>query len=818
MIESVTNISEMNKALRSRCESVGLQFDCGAGGLFNAGVAFVAEAPGDREVEQRVPLVGGTGKMLWDCLRKENLTRNQTYITNVIKRRLLSMTESYGKSKAVISSGEFSHWRAVLLEELTQLPNLRYIVALGNYAMQALTGHTGITQRRGDVIPITIANRERFVITTYNPAMILREPKLEVTFRADLHKLTRVVMGAYKPPRINEIINPTYTEALEYIDYCERIGHAVSYDIEFMAQETACIGLAPSDDEGMCINFRQQHANRYDLWQEREIRLRLQKLFSNREVKFIGQNANFDMYWMWFKDRIRVHRTWFDTMLAHHVLYPPLPHNLGYITAQYTDIPYYKDDIAEWREVGDIDMFWRYNVKDCVATRRAAFRMHTELRDQGLEKFFFDHVMMLQSHLVRMTVGGIKCDQQLKDHFTEDLAKDIEQKRASFVEACRRATFNDEYECNPLSPRHLGKLFFEDLRLVGRGTSTDAENRERMLKHPRTSDSAKEVIRILDEYKSDHKFFSTYASSTIDDDGRFRCEYKQSGVQSAPGRLSSAQTMWGTGLNLQNIPDRAKQMFLIDDGYVASYFDASQIEARIVAYVANIPMWKEQFERARLNPGSYDAHCALASEMFKLPYDDVPKTDKDLEGCPTLRYIAKRCRHGLNYRMGYDRLATVSGLSIRDAESAWSAYHRTTPEITRWWATTITDVRRDRMLMSPLGRRWILLERFDDSALDSIIAFVPQSTAGDKICSVIYQSENDPDWPVDARIILNIHDALIAIHRPVDGVLVRSIMRKYMEQPIIINGESLIVPSEFAETVPGPDGKHSWASLRKIAA
>jgi DNA polymerase-1 len=608
----------------------------------------------------------------------------------------------------------------------------------------------------------------------------------------------------------------TFSEAIEYIDYCERIGHAISYDIEFMAQETACIGLAPSDDEGMCINFRDHHSNRFTVPEERDIRLRLQKLFSNKEVRFIGQNANFDMYWMWFKDRIRVHGTWFDTMLAHHVLYPQLPHNLGYITSQYTDMPYYKDDISEWREVGDIDMFWRYNVKDCVATRRAAFSMLTELRDQQLEEFFFEHVMMLQPHFVRMTVGGVKCDETLKQSYVEDLAKDIEERRRAFVAACRVATHKDDYECNPLSPRDLGRLFFEELRLVGRGVSTNAENRARLFKHPRTSEPAKEVIRILDEYKIEQKFFSTYASSTIDDDGRFRCEYKQTGVQSAPGRLSSSQTMWGTGLNLQNIPERGKGMFLIDDGYVASYFDASQIEARIVAYLANITKWKEQFERARLNPGSYDAHCALASDMFKVPYDQVPKSDFDANGKHTIRYVAKRCRHGLNYRMGADRLATASGLTLREADNAWHIYHRENPEIAVWWTDTIAEVRRTRMLMSPFGRRWILLERFDDDALESIVAFKPQSTAGDKVASVIYLSENDPRWPSDARIILNIHDALIAIHREQDGPMVRKIMKEHMETPIIIRGEALIIPSEFAVTVPDDSGKHRWSTLKKI--
>ena len=82
-----------------------------------------------------------------------------------------------------------------------------------------------------------------------------------------------------------------------------------------------------------------------------------------------------------------------------------------------------------------------------------------------------------------------------------------------------------------------------------------------------------------------------------DDDGRWRCAYKQTGVASAPGRLSSSQTAWGSGLNMQNIPEQAKNMFVAPPGWEFSYYDMSQIEARIVAALAHIPKWLDQFEK-----------------------------------------------------------------------------------------------------------------------------------------------------------------------------------------------------------------------------
>jgi len=228
-----------------------------------------------------------------------------------------------------------------------------------------------------------------------------------------------------------------------------------------------------------------------------------------------------------------------------------------------------------------------------------------------------------------------------------------------------------------------------------------------------------------------------------------------------------------------------------------------------------------------LHPGSYDAHCALASEMFKVPYEQVPRKDRDGEGKPTIRYIAKRCRHGLNYRMAPDKLATVTGLSSVEAEQAYRLYHMASPEIQLWWDDAIELVRRFGQITTCLGRRWVLLERFDPAALDSIIAFEPQSINGDWTSSVTYKAHHDPEWPPTARIVVNVHDANIALNRIADGPAVRAIMKRHAEKPIWINSianrlrgidkpEPLIVPAEMGQSLPGPDGVHRWSTIHKV--
>jgi uracil-DNA glycosylase family 4 len=826
-----TSIKDANHELRALVGASGLSFDCGSGGNINSTIAIVAEAPGERELQQGIPLIGGSGKYLWDILRKDKLTRNDVYITNVVKRKLVSAAEGHEltdkQSKITLSKQERANWRHILLEELGRLPNLQFVVALGGYALQALVGYEAISKARGSVWPIQLGTRTVQVLATYNPAHVMREPRMEIVFRFDLDKLSRLRKGEFHVPRIDTLINPTFREALDALRYLDTCQDPIAYDIETMANETACVGFAPSNEIGICINFRSQGTNHFTLQQERDVRLAIQRLLMDKDKKFITQNGHYDAAWLWYKDRIRCHGHWFDTMLAHHTLYPPLPHDLGFITAQYTDHPYYKDEGKLWKEDGDIDAFWEYNVKDCCITRMASEKMAVELETHGLSKFFHEHVMRLQPHLIEASINGVMSDVGRKDKLATELGRELEVARGLCQAKARECTGIPTYELNPNSPAQLADLFFNQLQLVGRGTSTDAENRQRISRNPRTSRPARELVEAIDAYKEQAKFVSTYIGAEPDTDGRWRCTYKQTGVSSAPGRLSSAQTHWHTGLNFQNIPENAKDMFIAPMGWEFSYYDMSQIEARIVAFLADIPVWKTQFENARLHPGTYDAHCALASDMFKVPYEQVPRKDRDAEGRPTIRYVAKRCRHGLNYRMAPDKLATVTGLSHTEADRAYRLYHMATPEITVWWDDAIDLVRRNGSIHTCLGRRWLLMERFDPVALDSIIAFEPQSINGDHTSSVIYKCHADPEWPPTARIVINVHDANIALNRIEDGPTVRAIMKHHAEQPIWINSirnrlhgidrpEPLVVPAEMAVSRAGNDGIHRWSTIEKL--
>lgn len=800
-----------------------LHYQVGGDGPLSARVVVVGEAPGTREVEASAPFVGSSGSIMWKCLKDHcGLTRMDVYTTNVAKRQ--SAITSGAKDAIPIT--ELRLWEEILQYELRQLPNVRYIILMGNYALQAMLGEKGIGNWRGSVVYKKLPNGfDGAYMCMYNPAMILREAKFQPIFQLDMKKLNKVLNVEYRNELITHRINPTFNEAFQWCEKMIDERLPVSFDIETLAYETACVGFANSPNEGMCINFRTESANRFSVNEEMRLYQKINQVLTHPRVKLVAQNGNFDSYWLWYKDRIKVKPLWFDTMLAHHTLYPTLPHSLAFLTSQYTNHPYYKDDGKLWKEKqvihkSGIDSFWRYNVKDVCITLACQKMIERELVAQRMETFFYGHVMRLQPHLVKMTVLGVKCDVNLKHVFTDEITQDVANMKADFTTKARLLTNDPTYEPNPGSPKQMNELFYDKLKLPSSGgKSIDVTNRTRLLALPTLPDKVGELLQLFNKYAQENKFLGTYAKMEIDEDDRIRCVYKQTGVQSAPGRLSSEATLWGSGSNLQNQPTRAQKMFIADEGYEFSYTDGSQAEARVVAVLWKVKGLLENFELARSRSG-FDVHRANAARIFKKPYEQIPEYDRDpVTDAPTHRFLGKRCVHGLNYRMQPAKLAETCEISMGQASEAYFSYHRAFPEIKQAWSATIEEIRRNGMLFTPLGRRLILLginPYTDDEAMDSIIAFKPQSTIGDHVSRMIYLCEDDSQWPKTARICLNIHDALIALNRIEDGPTVRAIMKKYGELTIPSEHGNIDIPFEVKHSTPDEYGVRRWSTMEKI--
>lgn len=826
---------QLLRELHNHARTAGLRIDCCCSGSVNAKIAFVGDYVGETEVRTGMPLSGGAGKVLWDALKKIDLSRNQVYTTNVIKRQVSMSNKSNVKSP--IDKTELLTWRELLKFELAQLPNLELVVLMGNFALEAVLGEKGISNWRGSLVSRQLGERNMRVYVLNNPAAVIHDPRSEVVFRMDVGKLGRIVAGKFEEHVINATINPTFDEACDIIhNYhyeCSIHGTPLSYDIETIAGETACIGFATDANHGACIALRGMQENTYTLEQDIRLYRDLQQLLCSPKVRLIAQNGAYDATWLWFKDRIRVAPHYIDTLLGHHCLYPRLPHSLQFLTTQYTNHRFYKDEKDTWRTKDDIDQFWEYNVKDACITWACAKRIEQELKQQKLWDFFQNHVMRVQRHLIPMTVLGLPINVQLRDELYHSYTDDVVELEREVHDAIAAATGIPGYPYNPNSPDQEKRLLFHQLKLRGRNGKATKENREAILENEKTPEVGRRVVRAIQEYKTAFKFLSTYARIPLDYDNRIRCDWKQYGVVEAPGRLSSASTGWHTGANLQNQPDKARCMFIAPPGYTLVYFDLAQAEARFVAWDAKIDLWIEQFERARLD-GSYDAHRALASELFDVPYEQVPAYDVDENGEFTIRYVAKRCRHGLNYRMQAPRLAITAKLPMGVAYRAYHLYHSNTPELRPWWDRLSEEVHKTKRLFNAYGRRLIFLEPLTDQALEAIVAFRPQSTIGDKVTRIIYLCESDPEWPMGCRVALNIHDALIALAPHSKAKRCARIMKKHAEEPINVRDDMppLIIPADVKLSVPcdaeinsetgqvefdpNPNGFHCWGYMKGV--
>ncbi|MBO67281.1 MAG: uracil-DNA glycosylase [Acidiferrobacteraceae bacterium] len=127
---------------------------------------FIGEAPGAEEDRLGVPFVGRAGQLLNSMIIALDLTRTDTYITNVLKCR---PPENRNPKDDEVQECE------LYLHQQIEFIRPRIIVALGKFAAQTLLKSSKpIGKLRGDVHSYSQFNIP--LIATYHPAYLLRSP------------------------------------------------------------------------------------------------------------------------------------------------------------------------------------------------------------------------------------------------------------------------------------------------------------------------------------------------------------------------------------------------------------------------------------------------------------------------------------------------------------------------------------------------------------------------------------------------------------------------------------------------------------------
>jgi uracil-DNA glycosylase family 4 len=147
-------------------------------GSAQATLMFVGEGPGKDEDTQGAPFVGRSGKLLTQIIEAMGLTRDDVYISNVVKCR--------PPENRTPLPNESSTCKDLLLLKEIDIVQPKIICTLGATATKALLGDDAkITASRG----MFVEWRGLLVLPTYHPAYLLRNPAEKRTVWEDMKKI-----------------------------------------------------------------------------------------------------------------------------------------------------------------------------------------------------------------------------------------------------------------------------------------------------------------------------------------------------------------------------------------------------------------------------------------------------------------------------------------------------------------------------------------------------------------------------------------------------------------------------------------------------
>ena len=164
-------------------------------GSENAKVMFIGEAPGKNEDLQGRPFVGSAGKKLEALLEKAGLTREEVYITSIIKyrppkNRNPNMQELRAHSPYLVKQIELIRPRI-----LATLGNFSTRFVLNGFSLEKMNLVPGISQIHGEEQSLEWGKHECLVFPLYHPAAILYNPPLREVVEKDFSYLGRLLQN-----------------------------------------------------------------------------------------------------------------------------------------------------------------------------------------------------------------------------------------------------------------------------------------------------------------------------------------------------------------------------------------------------------------------------------------------------------------------------------------------------------------------------------------------------------------------------------------------------------------------------------------------
>ena len=551
---------------------------------------------------------------------------------------------------------------------------------------------------------------------------------------------------------------------------------------DFFSLDTETTGTDPISAElvGMSFSFEENQAFYLPMPPSRAESLKivneLKEVLENEKTCKIGQNIKYDMLVL-SNYGVEVRGPLFDTMVAHYVLQPELRHNMDYLAEiylHYKTIPIEELIGAKGKKQGNMrdlppEKVYEYACEDADITLKLKHVLEKELKEQGVEKLFYDIEMPLVPVLAYMEKNGVCINlETLKEssqHFTARM-KQIEEE----VHQLAGTPFNIA------SPKQVGEILFDRLKIVEKAKKTKTGQyvtSEEVLESLRNKH---EIVGKILEHRGLKKLLSTYIDALPQlinpQTGKIHTSFNQ--TVTATGRLSSSNP------NLQNIPIRnedgkeIRKAFIPEEGCLFFSADYSQIELRIMAHLSGDLNMIEAFREGN------DIHAATAAKVFKTPIENVSREQ---------RSKAKTANFGIIYGISVFGLAERMNVPRSEAKELIEGYFQTYPRIKSYMDESIERAREKGYIETIFGRKRFLPDIHSHNAVvrgyaerNAINAPI-QGSAADIIkvaMAKIYQRFKTEE--IRSKMILQVHDELNFSVHPDEKEKVQQIVIEEMEK------------------------------------
>ena len=494
------------------------------------------------------------------------------------------------------------------------------------------------------------------------------------------------------------------------------------------------------------------------------------EVFSGTAVK-IAQNAKYD-FKVLSKYGLVINGPFFDTMLAHYIVAPDQRHNMDALSENYlnykpisiTELIGKKGKNQLSMEDVDLDKVKEYAVEDADVTLQLKEVLEKELEEKKGKEVFEKLEIPLIPVLAKMEWEGVRVDPDFLMNYSDELGKEIIEIEKDIYELAGE-------EFNIASPRQLGEILFDKLKLVEKPKKTKTgqyQTGEEILQ--KLADDHKIVNKILD-FRQVQKLKSTYVDALPalihPKTGRIHTSFNQ--AVAATGRLSSNNP------NLQNIPIRTERGRRIrkafvprNDDYILLSADYSQVELRVIASVSGDKGMIEAFNEGQ------DIHSATAAKVFGVGLDDVTRE---------MRRKAKMVNFGIIYGVSAFGLAERLSISRTEAKEIIDNYFVQFPSIKKYMDETIEFARKHEYVETIMGRRRYIKDINSRNftvrgfAERNAINAPIQGSAADMIKVAMINIDKKLD-DLGTKMILQVHDELLF-----------DVPKKELEEitPIIIN-------------------------------